>query len=132
VINLEDDGNCFVCGQSNRDGLRVEFKKTDNGVTARFSADSRYQGYRGIVHGGIIASLLDEASVKALVVRGIKAVTADISLRYKAPLFINEDVVIHAVIGKIRGKMYEVDAEMMKTDGEVVARSRAKLLYHGD
>lgn len=124
----EDDDYCFVCGKSNPNGLRVQFHKTDTGVIAAFSADQRYQGYKGIVHGGIIASLLDEASVKALVVRGIIAVTADISLRYKTPLYVHEKVIIKAVIGKRRGKMYEIEAEILKTDGEVVASSTAKLL----
>jgi len=132
VINLEDDGHCFVCGKSNPNGLKVDFNKTDNGVTAQFSADKRYQGYKDIVHGGIIASLLDEASVKALVLRGIKAVTAEISLRYKTPLYVYENVIINAAMGKIRGKVYEVDAEILKMNGDVVARSKAKLMYYGE
>lgn len=132
MINLEDDGRCFVCGKSNPNGLKVDFNKTDNGVTAQFSADKRYQGYKDIVHGGIIASLLDEASVKALVLRGIKAVTSEISLRYKTPLYVYENVIINAAMGKIRGKVYEVNAEILKMNGDVVARSKAKLICYGE
>jgi len=130
TAGLIDDGYCFVCGKSNPNGLKVEFKKTDNGVTAEFSAGKNLQGYKDIVHGGIIATVLDEASVKALLSRGIKAVTAEITLRFKKTLFINENAIINADIGRERGRLYEINAEIRKMDGELIAQSSAKLFRH--
>ncbi|MEE9523283.1 MAG: PaaI family thioesterase [Thermodesulfovibrionales bacterium] len=130
TAGLIDDGYCFVCGKSNPNGLKVEFKNTANGVTAEFSAGKNLQGYKDIVHGGIIATLLDEASVKALLSKGIRAVTAEITLRFKNPLFINENAIINADIGHERGKLFEIDAEIRKIDGEIIAQSRAKLFRH--
>ena len=130
TAELIDDGYCFVCGKSNPNGLKVEFTKTDSGVTAEFSAGKNLQGYKDIVHGGIIATLLDEASVKALFSRGIKAVTAEITLRFKNPLFINENAIINADIGRERGRLYEIKAEIRKMDGELIAQSNAKLFLY--
>jgi uncharacterized protein (TIGR00369 family) len=129
---FEDEGRCFVCGKSNPQGLRVDFRKTEEGVTAFFSADENHQGYRNIVHGGIIASLLDEASVKVLLLSGIKALTAEITLRYKKPLHIGEKAVINAIIANRRGRLYEVEAEIRGGGGDVIALSSAKLLNCGE
>lgn len=127
---LIDDGYCFVCGKLNPNGLKVEFTETNSGVTAEFSAGKKLQGYKDIVHGGIIATLLDEASVKALHSKGIKAVTAEITLRFKNPLFINENAIINADIGHERGRLYEIKAEIRKMDGELIAQSNAKLFRY--
>ena len=132
MIELEDDGNCFVCGTLNPSGLGIEFQKTDEGAIATFSAEKRFQGYKNIIHGGIIAALLDEASVKALVMRGIKAVTAEITLRFRTPLRIGERATIHAYIGQQRGRVFEIEAEMKKGNGEIVALSKARVFQHGE
>lgn len=127
-----DDGYCFVCGKLNPVGLKVEFTRTDNGVTAEFVAGKNLQGYKDVVHGGIIATLLDEASVKALLLREIKAVTAEITLRFKNPLFIKEHAIINAKINHERGKLYEVRSEMKKVNGDVIAESTAKLFRYDE
>jgi len=127
---LEDDGCCFVCGRDNPAGLGVEFKKTERGAVADFAAPGTLQGYRGIVHGGIIALLLDEASVKAVVLRGIKAVTAELNLRFRNPLQVGERVRVHADITDVRRTVYHVEGEIRREDGELIAASRAKLLSH--
>jgi len=124
---IEDDGSCFVCGKANPHGLRVEFTKTDGGASAEFIADSRFQGYEGIVHGGVIAALLDEASVKALLLRGSKALTAEITLRYKTPLRVGQLARVTASVSEMRGRVYRVDAEIRGEAGEVIALSTAKL-----
>jgi acyl-coenzyme A thioesterase PaaI-like protein len=130
TAGLIDDGYCFVCGKSNPVGLKVEFTRTENGVKADFFGGKNLQGYKDIVHGGIIATLLDEASVKALLFREIKAVTAEITLRFKNPLFINEHAIINAEIKHERGRIYEVRSEIKKVNGDIIAKSTAKLFRH--
>ncbi|GBD99714.1 thioesterase superfamily protein [bacterium BMS3Abin07] len=129
---LKDDGYCFVCGKSNPYGLGLEFKQTDHGVTASFCADRRFQGYKGIVHGGIIAALLDEASVKALLLRGIKAVTAEINLRFKNPLSVNEEAIVNADIVQSHGKLHVIRAEIVNSGSKVIAHSMAKLFRYDE
>jgi uncharacterized protein (TIGR00369 family) len=130
MMELLDDGYCFACGKSNPNGLKVEFKRTDHGAAAEFVADKNFQGYKDIVHGGIIATLLDEAGAKALLTRGIKAVTAEMTLRFKNPLFINERAIINADIERERGRLYEIKASIKRVNGEMIAQSKAKLFRH--
>lgn len=127
-MQWEDDGYCFVCGALNSHGLRIGFRETEKGVTAAFSADKRFQGYKEIVHGGILATLLDEASVKALLSRGIKAVTAEMVLRFKHPLLVGQHAVVDASIVGNRGRVYSVQAEIRGEGGHIIAFSRAKLV----
>ncbi|MFC1962064.1 PaaI family thioesterase, partial [Chloroflexota bacterium] len=55
------DGLCFGCGQNNPIGLKLKFKKDGDGVRTEFTPGESYQGWPGMVHGGIIGCLLDEA-----------------------------------------------------------------------
>lgn len=63
-LNLEDDRYCFACGLDNPDGLRIEWITSGKTATATFIPDRKYQGWKGILHGGITATLLDEAMTR--------------------------------------------------------------------
>lgn len=127
IAPSEAAGSCFVCGRANPHGLQVGFTKTDGGASAEFVAAARFQGYEGIVHGGVIAALLDEASIKALLLGGIRALTAEITLRYKAPLRVGQRARVSAKVSGVRGRLCRVDAEIRSDTGEVIALSTAKL-----
>ncbi|UCG77390.1 MAG: PaaI family thioesterase [Nitrospirota bacterium] len=130
---ISDDGQCFVCGKDNPKGLGIEFRSSEEGVVAEFIASAEHQGYRNIVHGGIIAALLDEASIKAASSSGITAVTAEIRLRYKNPLFINEHAIIKAKIVRERGDLIEAEAFIRRSDdSKMIARCSTKLYVQGE
>jgi uncharacterized protein (TIGR00369 family) len=83
---LQDNQRCYVCGKNNPLGLSVDFKiDTDARVIrAEFTPSGDHQGYEGIVHGGILSSLLDEAMAKLAYSLGIPAVTAEITVKFRA------------------------------------------------
>ncbi|MBE0426316.1 MAG: PaaI family thioesterase [Nitrospirae bacterium] len=126
--SLEDDHHCFVCGEKNPQGLRVRFSLQDDKVKAEFIPQKVHQGYKDIIHGGIISTLLDEAMVKTALMQGMPAVTAKITIRFKNPLMSGEKSIVEAEIIKINKRMIETSAIIKKTDGTVVAESYAKLL----
>ena len=64
-MNLEDDHYCFVCGEENPSGLHLKFSANKGKIQTEFIPRKIHQGYKNIVHGGIISTLLDEAMVKA-------------------------------------------------------------------
>ena len=66
LVELRDDRMCFACGKENPDGLGLEFREEDGDVVTSFAFPKRFQGYRNVVHGGLIATVLDEAMVTAL------------------------------------------------------------------
>jgi uncharacterized protein (TIGR00369 family) len=130
-LNLEDDGHCFVCGRNNSSGLKLDFREEDGRTVAEFVPGKAHQGFRDIVHGGIIAAVLDEAVMKTVLAKGIEAVTAEITVRFRSPLAVGERARVEAGITKSGGRLFETSAVVVKSDGTVAAEARTKLLRNG-
>ena len=81
-VKLEDDHKCFVCGQENEQGLRLHWTINGNVMTAQFVPEPKYQGWKGILHGGILATLLDEAMTRLVGIVCGQALTAEMIVRY--------------------------------------------------
>ena len=77
-LQLEDDGHCFACGKKNPGGLQLDFTSSNGKTAAEFLPKKEHQGFKDLVHGGIIATILDEAMVKAVLSTGVQAVTAEL------------------------------------------------------
>jgi uncharacterized protein (TIGR00369 family) len=111
LSGLVDDGWCFVCGKENPDGLGLDwFIDAEGRARARFQPERRHQGWHGVLHGGIIAALLDEAMAQCAKRTGKEAVTASLSIRYRAPAPIGEPLVAEAWIVGERGRMLQCEA----------------------
>ena len=75
--------NCFACGSNDGIGLGLKFYKNEDGaVFGNFFADPKFEGYSGIIHGGIIATLLDSAMTHCLLMKDIPALTGRLSVKY--------------------------------------------------
>ena len=127
-IELLDDGHCFVCGKSNQSGLKLVFRKDGDKVVSEFVPQKYHQGFKDIVHGGIISAVLDEAMVKAVLFLGIEAVTAEITVRLKNPLFVGDKAFIEAEIKTMGTRLIETYSLIRKEDNTLIAESSAKLL----
>jgi uncharacterized protein (TIGR00369 family) len=125
---LEDDKHCFVCGEKNPNGLNLTFSFREGRVVTEFILHKTYQGYKDIVHGGIISTLLDEAMVKAALLQGIPVVTAEITVRFKNPLMVGEKALVEAHIIETNRKIIDTSATIKKLDGTLIAEGYAKLL----
>jgi acyl-coenzyme A thioesterase PaaI-like protein len=98
---LIDDHHCFACGMENAQGLRIEWKVDGDRTTAEYTPEKKYQGWKDIAHGGLIATLLDEAMTRlAWVARG-GALTAEMTVRFLKPAPIGRT--IH-ILGEITGE----------------------------
>ena len=131
MTTLEDDHHCFVCGVKNHYGLHLKFSIHEGKVLSEFVPQKVHQGYKDIVHGGIISTVLDEAMVKAAIMQGMPAVTVEIGVRFKNPFTVGEMAIVEATITKMNKKIIETYAEMRKTDGTLIAEGRGKLLRQG-
>jgi len=126
---LKDNQHCYVCGKDNPAGLQAVFEidKSSRTITGRFTPRREHEGWEGIVHGGIMASLLDEAMVKLAAHLGIPAVSAEITVKFKAPAAPGEELVVSGRIVKEASRLIEAEATIAK--GLIVlAEARGKLL----
>lgn len=123
---LTDDNYCFICGEKNPKGLNLSFMETDSGVSAVFVLDKEYQGYKGIIHGGLIAAILDEAMIKAANQKGYTAVTAELTVRFKSPLMINQKARVDGKVLKESRKVLRATASL-KREGVIIAEADGKL-----
>ena len=116
--------NCFVCGLSNPFGLHLKFFETGPGeVTAEYIVTEQYQGYPGVVHGGIVAAMLDEVTGRSLMGNGENPrfmYTARLEVRYRKHVPVGQPI---RLVGRARmsrersatsvGSIYNVDGELL-------------------
>lgn len=130
-LALSDDGHCFACGRRNLSGLGLDFRHDAGRVTAVFTPTKAHQGFKDIVHGGIITTVLDEAMMKAVLARGIEAVTAEITVRFKRPLHVGDLSTIEATITTMGHRLIRAAAQMKGPGEGIIAEAEAKLLRNG-
>ncbi|MEN2985940.1 MAG: PaaI family thioesterase [Thermodesulfovibrionaceae bacterium] len=118
---------CFVCGRENPKGLKAEFNSAEGRAYCEISIEKDYEGYSGIIHGGIVAALLDEACVYAGNSLGFHTVTAEIKIRFKKPVKPYEKILIHAEAKPVKSKLIEARATAYNSE-EVVAEAASKLI----
>ena len=119
--------SCFVCGESNPAGLRLRFHTNGHLVRAEFTPRPEHIGFRDVVHGGIIATILDELMVWACAVQVRKfGYCADMSVRYQQPLRPEQAVVATGeMVANRRNRIFEAKAEDFRAAAHRVHRSAA-------
>lgn len=118
--------NCFACGPNKGLGLELKFYRNEDGtVFGNFFADSKYEGYSGIVHGGIIATLLDSVMTHCLLMKDIPALTGRLSIKYSTPIRTGTVVELEARIIDHFHQMFILEGKV-SVDGKKVASAEAK------
>jgi acyl-coenzyme A thioesterase PaaI-like protein len=131
-MEFQDNHRCFVCGKHNPDGLHLDFEPEGvSGVRTTCVIPERFQGFAGIVHGGILATILDECMVNTLWLRGITAVTARLEIRLRRPVGVSERVSFRAEVFRESARGFEVTSRAELDDGTVVADGQALLVKVG-
>lgn len=88
--------HCFVCGADNPIGLRLVFQRVGDGVRAEFTPSDLHVGYDGLVHGGIISALVDDALANVWATKSREALTAKLEVRFRKPVRPGDHLVIDA------------------------------------
>jgi len=121
---------CFGCGGANDGGMKLTFVQ-DNGrqrIVGRFVLGERYQGGGGMAHGGIIATLLDEAMGKVCRFRNVRAVTAELTVEYLKPVKVDAEIVVEAFESEQKGRNLFLTGEIRNSTGEVLARGKGRFV----
>jgi uncharacterized protein (TIGR00369 family) len=117
---------CFVCGDENPQGLAARFYFVDGEARTEIDTREVFEGYRGIYHGGIIATLLDEVMIKALLAEDIYAVTAEMTVKFKRPVRIGERVHFAGRLVRRRGRACFTAGEAVNAEGRAYAVAEGK------
>jgi uncharacterized protein (TIGR00369 family) len=127
--DFNDDQHCFVCGKKNPTGLKVEFRENlqNNEIEAEVVFPSHLQGWQDTVHGGLLATVLDEIMIKAAVAAGIKCVTAEINVKYKKPAFTGTTYQVHGKMLEARGRIVTAASRLCDATGQIYAQATGKL-----
>ena len=123
---------CFGCGAGNPDGLGLKFQPVAQArpgtVRARCKIPRRFHGAPGILHGGIVATLLDEAMAKTTSALGLTAMTHELTVEYRKMVPTSRWILIEGRHRCKRGRYVYQAAEIRDEDGTVLARGRGRFV----
>ncbi len=120
---------CFVCGRDNASGLQIQFA-TDPGGTAAadWTPAASWEGFQGILHGGIVATVLDEAMSKAVAATKYQALTAELRVRYRHYVSTGEALHVRGWIVTRAKRLITAEATLAGADGTERAHAWARFL----
>ena len=119
--------HCFACGHDNPQGMKLKFSLDEETRQAicHFKLSRRYTGPPGHSHGGIIATILDEAMGKVNKIRQVIALTSQMTVDYLRPVPLNQPLRVESREVSVRGRRHVNMGEILNRKGEVLARGRA-------
>lgn len=130
-MNQPDPANpCFGCGGGNARGMRLafEFDESSQRVIGRFRLGPEYQGATGFIHGGIIATVLDEVMSKLSRFSNVRAVTAELTVEYLRPVRVDEELRVEGFATRRDGRELYQEGEIRNAAGVLLARGRGRFV----
>ena len=121
---MRNGNGCFACGQENPIGLRLRFKADGDTVCAEFTPGAHYQGYDGVVHGGIVAAALDDAMAHLFHMMGRELLTARLEIRFRRETPVGQRLVVSAWLTGKRAKLFTAEAALSLVDGTRLAEAK--------
>lgn len=126
---FRDDRVCFVCGEKNAAGLklriRTDAERGESSVDVTFP--EYLQGWAKVVHGGLLAMVLDEAMIYAAKAKGLKCVTGEMTVRFVKPVATGVAYKLKGRFVEDKGRIVIAESELRDNDGLEVARATGKL-----
>ena len=121
---------CFGCGGGNARGMKLVFEVDESSqrIIGRFRLGPDYQGATGFIHGGIIATVLDEVMSKVSRFSNVHAVTAELNVEYLRPVRVDEDLLVEGFATRQDGRDLYREGEIRNTAGVLLARGRGRFV----
>ena len=119
---------CVACSPQSERGLRLDFEgAADGSVRATFDCAAAFEGYPGYLHGGIISTILDSAMANCLFAQGYQAVTAELTVKFRAPVVLERPAVTEARATRDLFPLFLMEASLIQ-DGQTKATATAKFI----
>jgi uncharacterized protein (TIGR00369 family) len=121
---------CFGCGGGNPRGMKLAFEMDESSrrVIGRFRLGPEYQGASGFIHGGIIATVLDEVMSKVSRFSNVRAVTAELTVEYLLPVRVDEELRAEGFATRREGRQLYYEGEIRDAVGNLLARGRGRFV----
>jgi uncharacterized protein (TIGR00369 family) len=133
LLKPNPENKCFGCGGANPRGMHLTFEQDDatNRIRGAFRLGPEYQGGANFIHGGIIATVLDEVMGKVCRFRNARAVTAQLTIEYLKPVPVDTDLEIEGKEIEMNGRNIHIAGEIRNQAGQVLARGRGRFVVLG-
>jgi len=119
---------CVVCGQENPCGLHLEFQTDGNVSTAKWTALAGWESFNGVIHGGVICAVLDEAMSQAIIAAGYEALTAEIRIRFRKKVSVNDVLRVRGWLVRVQRRKIVTEGSLTSADGVERAHAWATFL----
>lgn len=129
IAELPHTRGCLVCGRDNPHGIHLHLGVDDATgiVTSQFTAAAHHMGFEGIVHGGLLSTVLDEAMVWAATWSGKRfCVCGELNVRFRRSVQIGQRVSVEARITSVRSRLIETEGSLRDAAGKVLVESAGK------
>lgn len=127
-MELTDDDHCFACGKRNKFGLRLNIEGDRSRVKINFTPKKIHQGYKGVLHGGIMSTLLDEAIAWVALKNDLRVLTCELNIRLKKLAKIGEPIFVEAKLDDVKRRVVVASAVAKDEEGAILAKAKGKLL----
>ncbi|GCE47584.1 acyl-coenzyme A thioesterase PaaI-like protein [Thermosporothrix hazakensis] len=131
ITDLNDRSDyqlCFACGKRNPYGLQMEFRREGDTVVSDFRPQAEHQGFPGVIHGGIIATVLDEALNRTSMLTDSPAwsMTGRLEIRYRKYVPYGPLLRVRAELGKQKGRLMQASGKITLAEDESVVLAEAQ------
>lgn len=127
AVHLPYTRDCFACGAHNAHGLHLRFRREGDEVQADFTPQPQHAGFRGIVHGGILATVLDEAMFWAAASTTKRfCLAAELNVRFVSKVAVGQKLTVVARLRADRGRLWESSAELRDAEDKVCVHATCK------
>lgn len=125
-IHVRSQSRCIVCGPDHPHGLRISFNASPDGaVSAEWTPTSEWEGFEGIIHGGIISTVMDEAMSKAVAATQSQALTGELRVRFRSHVESGKTYRIRGWITERKKRLLKTEAALTTPEGEERAHAWA-------
>lgn len=128
-LSARVNSSCFACGTDNPRGLRLVFEEGERGeVSAAWTPESTLEGFEGIVHGGLVSTVLDESMAKAVIASGAEALTVELRVRFRRPVAAQAALRVSGWVTERNKRMLQAEASLTDAGGTELAHGWASFL----
>ncbi len=122
--------DCVICGQEHPTGMRLRFAVDDHGSETGWTVQERFAGFHGVLHGGLVLAVMDDAMWYAIYGQGGVTLTAEATVRYRRRVEVGQPIAIRGRVREHRGRLWTCAAEVVSAGGaaEVLATAEGKFI----